>query len=229
MNLGRDMKVAKKMVLEVRKREDRKTNRVKKIRRKNLVPGIIYGPNTEPLMIMVEKPKLEAVLAHVSETTPITLKITDGDGTVEKTVFLKDLQRHKVNDSVIHVDFYEPMKGHTMHIHIPLHYVGKPKGVEKGGLKEIIHHEILVEALPDKIVEYIEVDISHLDVGDVLRVGDVKFPEGMDPLFDDDEVLVSILHKRAEEVVVEEVTEEVEEPEVVGKEEEQEEGEEEKE
>jgi large subunit ribosomal protein L25 len=103
-----------------------------------------------------------------------------------------------------------------MHIHIPLHFVGKPKGVEKGGLEDIIHHELPVEVLPDKIVEHIEVDVSQVDLGESLRVKDIQLPEGIKVTLDPEEVIMTIIAPRVSEEVVEEVTEE-EEPEVIGK------------
>jgi large subunit ribosomal protein L25 len=202
--------------LEVLKREESKTSKAKKLRRKNLIPGVVYGPETEPLMISVDKTKVDSLLARVSETTRIKLLVKSNDGVIQKNVFVKEIQRNKVNDSVIHIDFYEPAKGHTMHIHIPLHFVGKPKGVEKGGLEDIIHHELPVEVLPDKIVEHIEVDVSQVDLGESLRVKDIQLPEGIKVTLDPEEVIMTIIAPRVSEEVVEEVTEE-EEPEVIGK------------
>lgn len=209
--------------LEVLKREESKTSKAKKLRRKNFIPGVVYGPETEPLMISVDKTKLDSLIARVSETTRIKLLVKSNDGVIQKNVFIKEIQRNKVNDSVIHIDFYEPARGHVMHIHIPLHFVGKPKGVEKGGLEDIIHHELPVEALPDKVVEYIEVDISGIDVGESLRVKDIQLPEGIKAMLDPEEVIMTIIAPRVSEEITEEVAEE-EEPEVIskGKEEEEE-------
>lgn len=206
-------------------REKKGSSNVKKIRRSNLVPGIVYGPEIEPIMINIEKTNVDSLVSRASETTRIKLLIKSDDGVIQKNVFIKDIQRHKVNDSVIHIDFYEPAKGHTMHIRIPLHFVGKPKGVEKGGLEDIIHHELPVEALPDKLVETIEVDITNVDLGESLRIKDIQFPEGIRPLLDPEEVVLTIIPPRVSEEVVEEVIEEeAEEPEVIskGKEEEEE-------
>lgn len=214
--------------LEVFERSEKKSSKARKLRRNKLIPGIVYGPESEPIMISLEKTKVDSLVGKVSETTRIKLYIKSGDDNViQKNVFIKAIQRHKVNDSVIHIDFYEPAAGHVMHTYIPIHFVGKPKGVEKGGLEDIIHHEIPVEALPDKLVESIEVDISNLDLGDSLRIKDIQFPEGIKPSLDSEDVVVSIIQRRVSEEVTEEVTEEEmeEEPEVIsgkGKEEEEE-------
>jgi len=211
--------------LEVFKRDEEKSSKVKKLRRKNLIPGIVYGPETEPIMISVEKTKIDSLVGRISETTRIKLLIKSNGDIMQKNVFVKEVQRHKINDSVIHIDFYEPATGHVMHTHIPLHFVGKPKGVEKGGLVDTIYHEIPVEALPDKIVESLEIDISNLDLGDSLRIKDIQFPEGIKPMLDPEDVVLTIIQERVYKEVIEEVAEEEaeEEPEVIGKSKEEEE------
>ena len=219
----------KALTLQACERKEIKTSRVKKLRKQGLVPGIVYGPDRAPLPIKISRMKLESTLAFVTETTPVLLDILNEEGTSKEKIqtFIKSVQRHKVTDMVIHVDFYAPSETHKMHIDIPLKFVGKPKGVEKGGVEEIFHHEIPCELYPRNLVDYIEVNISNIDLNESLHVKDVKFPEGIKPLLHDDDVILTVIAPRGLEVVEEAPVEEEEvEPEVVGKGKEEEEEEE---
>jgi len=113
--------------------------------------------------------------------------------------------------------FTSPKTHHKMKINVPLHIVGKAIGVEKGGILEVIHHEVVVEALPDRIPETIEIDVTSLDLGDSLRVKDVKLPEGVKIDMEPEDVLITIVVPRGLEVEETVTTTETSEPEVLKK------------
>ena len=211
--------------LEARVREVKGKREARRLRRSGEVPAVVYGPATEPIPVKIKRSVLEKVFHTISEATPIQLIIKDDQGNTvaEKTVFLKMVQRDKVSETVVHLDFYEPTKGHRMRINVPLKVVGKPVGVEKGGFLEVFHEEIPVETDPDNVPQEIEVDVSSLDLGDVIYARDLKLPEGVKCLLGDEEVVVSVLVPK--EVVIEETAEaeEVAEPEVIKRKEEEEE------
>ena len=213
-----------KVVLNAQIREEMGKRPVRRLRKSGFIPGVVYGPAQEPIPIKMKKSEVEKVFHHITETTPVKLKIGE-DRTL--TVFLKMVQRDKVSDAIVHIDFYVPAKGHKMHINVPVEYEGKPIGVERGGLLEVLVEEIPVEVDPDKIPEKITVDISNLGLGDSLHVRDLELPEGVKPMMDDEEVLVVIIEPKKkgeeeEEEVAAEEAEEVE-PEVIKKGKEQEE------
>ncbi|MCD6253846.1 MAG: 50S ribosomal protein L25 [Thermotogae bacterium] len=211
----------KTLVLDAYQRKEMKTSNAKKLRRQEMVPAILYGPDTQPEPIKVPLTRLESVLALATETTPVILNIASDDGKVEsKHAFIKSIQRHKVTDRIIHVDFYVPSETHKMHINIPVKFVGRSKGEEKGGVVDVVHHEIPCELLPKDLVDYIEIDVSGVDLGESLHVRNVRFPEGIKPLLDPDDVILAIIAPRGLEVEEEvEATEEEEEvePEVLKK------------
>ncbi|ACB09635.1 MAG TPA: 50S ribosomal protein L25 [Thermotoga sp.] len=212
--------------LEARVREVKGKREARRLRRSGEVPAVVYGPATEPIPVKIKRSVLEKIFHTISEATPIQLIIKDDQGNTvaEKTVFLKMVQRDKVSETVVHLDFYEPTKGHRMRINVPLKVVGKPVGVEKGGFLEVFHEEIPVETDPDKVPQEIEVDVSSLDLGDVIHARDLKLPEGVKCLLEEEEAVVSVLVPK--EVAIEEATEEEEEaaePEVIKRKEEEEE------
>jgi len=211
----------KALVLDAYQREEIKTSNAKKLRRQRMVPAILYGPDTQPKPLKVPLTRLESVLAHATETTPVILNIASDDGKVEsKHAFIKSIQRHKVTDRIIHVDFYVPSEVRKMHINIPVKFVGRSKGEEKGGVVEILHHEIPCELLPKDLVDYIEVDVSGVDLDESLHVRDVTFPEGIKPLLHPDDVILAVIAPRGleiEEAEAEATEEEEVEPEVLKK------------
>jgi large subunit ribosomal protein L25 len=211
--------------LEVRLRTPKGKREARRLRRRGEVPAVVYGPATDPIPVKIKRSLLEKVFHTITETTPIRLVIKDDEEKTvsEKTVFLKMIQRDKVSEAIVHVDFYEPVKGHRMRINVPLKVVGKPVGVEKGGFLEVYHEEIPVETDPDRVPQEIEVDVSSLDLGDVIHARDLKLPEGVKCLLEDEEAVVSILVPKEVSIEEEEVEEEVAEPEVIKRKEEEEE------
>jgi len=182
------------------------------------IPAVVYGPDVEPLNISLNKVDVVKHINHLSETTVITLTMKENNEKKEIHAFLKAVQRDRVNDAVMHLDFYVPAKGHKMEIHIPVNLIGKAKGVEKGGILDHIITNLPVEVLPKDIVDSIDVDVTHLDLGDALRVKDLPLPDGIKPLLDLEETIAVIETPRAALVeAVEEVEEEEVEPEVIEK------------
>ncbi|GAB6188416.1 50S ribosomal protein L25 [Marinitoga arctica] len=191
----------------IERKEGEKANHVKK---EGFIPAVVYGPGLEG-NIHLKVPVVDVLLMieKIEETTPIQLNIENSTGETSKvTAFLKTIQRHKVSDKPIHADFYVPAEGHKMHLNIPIEYTGEAKGLSRGGMLDIVHHELPVEILPKDIVEKFVVDITNLDVNEHLTVKDLNIPESIDVLLDPEEIVVSI-HRAGS--VIEETTEEAEE------------------
>ncbi|ANQ53284.1 50S ribosomal protein L25 [Thermosipho affectus] len=192
---------------------------VRRLRKQGFVPGVVYGPDIEPLSISIRKTNLIKLLHEVTEASAITLNVKDDSGkeVFSHVAFIKNVQYDKLTDEVKHIDFYVPEKGHKMNINIPIEFVGKPKGVEKGGVIEVIHHELPVETLPSVIIEKLEIDISNLNLGESLHVSDLKLPEGMEAELPENEPIITVAVPRGMEVEGEETAEEPVEPEVIEK------------
>ena len=180
-----------------------------------LIPAVVYGPDFEATSVAIDKVDVMRVIENIVETTPIVLELENGE---EKTVhtFLKAVQRNKVTDAVMHLDFFVPAKGHTMEVHIPLNFIGTPAGVEKGGSVEHVYTEIPVAVLPKDLVEKFDVNIEALELGESLRVKDLNLPETVKPLIDLEESVVIVEAPRVVAEVEPEAEEEAQ-PEVVEK------------
>eukprot|EP00828_Plagiopyla_frontata_P037307 TRINITY_DN49043_c0_g1_i2.p1 TRINITY_DN49043_c0_g1~~TRINITY_DN49043_c0_g1_i2.p1 ORF type:complete len:256 (-),score=35.71 TRINITY_DN49043_c0_g1_i2:26-793(-) len=209
----------KKITIEVTERNRSKTSGSRKVRVEGLIPGIAYGPDFEPKKVEVNYSNFDSVIHRITNTTPLTLQFKSEDGKLEETLtYVKNVQRHKVSDKPIHIDFYVPSAGHMMHIEVPVRIVNEPKGLESGGMLEIHYESIPVEALPKDIPEVIEIDVAALEIGDHLQLKDVKIPEGVKALLDEEDILVAVSAPRAISEVTEEGEESVE-PDVIGEEE----------
>ncbi|AEX86157.1 hypothetical protein XO10_08755 [Marinitoga sp. 1135] len=194
----------------IERKEGEKANHIKK---EGFIPAIVYGPGLEGGNIALKVSSVDAFLMieKIEETTPIQLNIEKENGeTYSVTTFLKTLQRHKVSDKPIHIDFYVPSAGHKMHLNIPIEFTGEAKGLSRGGMLEIHYHELPVEILPKDIVEKFVVDISELDLGDHITVKDLNISEEIDVLLDPEEVVIAVTEPRAAETTGEEETEEAE-------------------
>ncbi|ABC28572.1 ribosomal 5S rRNA E-loop binding protein Ctc/L25/TL5 [Hahella chejuensis KCTC 2396] len=144
------------------------------------VPGIIYGGETAPVAISVSHNQLshalqnEAFYSHI-----LTL---DVEGTNE-SVILKDLQRHPYKPIIMHADFLRVQKDQKLHVNVPLHFINEDKceGVRQGG-GSISHQQTEVEVicLPANLPEFIEVDMTSVQVEQILHLSDLKLPEGVE-------------------------------------------------
>ncbi len=184
------------------KREVGKKSEVKEYRRKGYLPVEIYGKGHENAHAYIYWKDL-ADRPH--GTFLIDLHI---EGEEEPRIcILKDIQYNYLGDQPIHVDLYEVTFGVELDVEIPIELVGTPKGLEKGGLLEQHLHTLTVRTVPRKIPEKIEVDVSNLDLGDVLHVADIKPPEDVKIMTPGDEVVAVVVEPEVE-TVEEEVPEE---------------------
>ena len=197
----------KQVTLSAIKREKTGKEISKKLRKQGLIPAIVYGPRFQPFPIAVKFNELESILIkHKGETLLFNLELSDGEPSKIQAI-LKDYQTHPITDKIIHIDFLAIHEEETITLDIPLEFLGKPVGISKGGVLEILLHELTIECLPSNIPDKIYIDISNLDVGDVLHVKDIKVPEGVKVIDDPEETVITIVAE-AVEVAEEEITEE---------------------
>ncbi|PMP66689.1 MAG: 50S ribosomal protein L25 [Thermodesulfobacterium geofontis] len=197
----------KQVTLSAIKREKTGKEFCKKLRKQGLIPAIVYGSRFQPLPIAIKSSELESILIkHKGETILFNLQLINGESSKIQAI-LKEYQIHPITDKIIHIDFVAIHEKETIIIDVPLEFLGKPIGISKGGILEILLHELTVECLPSDIPDKIAIDISNLDIGDVLHVKDIKVPEGIKIVDDPEETVATVLVEAKEEV--EETVEEV--------------------
>lgn len=178
----------------------------RRLRRAGKIPAVFYGRGRDSRAITVDPHALERVL-HASGSgmnTLIDLALS-GD---ESVVLVKDLQRDPVRGAYLHADFYEVDLNKTVDVTVPIHFLGKAKGVEFGGIVDHPLREIEISCLPRAIPDAIEVDITELEIGDALHVSDLIAPAGVTITSDPEQaianVMTPIVEAEAEETETEE-------------------------
>ena len=152
----------------------------RKLRQKEQVPAIFYGPKTEPIMLAVDYPELRRVLKQgAGENALINLQIQSDQGTDTRKVMLKELLTDPIKGSFLHADFYEVSMDKEITTEIQVQLINTPKGVDLGGILQHIRREISISCLPDKLMSHIDVDVSDLEIGDSLHIRDITFPDGI--------------------------------------------------
>ena len=182
----------------------------KVLRRQGRVPAILYGPKSDPVLLSVGRQELDRVLKK-GGFGQMLLKLVIQNGTTEtKTTMIKELQTDPVSHNYLHIDFYEVDLTRKILVKVPLVAHGKAKGIEDGGMLQLVRRELEVLCLPTQIPEILEIDITKLDIGDSLHVKDIPLPEGIEiPAESNFTILTIVSGRMAEEVVAEaEVTEE---------------------
>ena len=172
------------------------------LRREGRVPGVIYGHAREPQPLSVDTREFEHLLEGIAAgATVIEL---DLGGTTTRTL-IREIQRHPVKRALLHVDFQELVAGERVSVNVPIVYVGTPEGVRvSGGVLDQIMHEVLVEADPSDIPNHVDVDVSAMQIGQTIHVGDLQLPEGVTALSDAELAVCVVAAPRT----VEETTEE---------------------
>lgn len=163
-------------MLNANMRETDTKSTVKQIRKNGGIPGVVYGKEIGSMNISVDAKDLKKILSSVTgRNTLINMSVNGG----KQTVMVKSLQMDPVDRSIRHVDFQQVSKGSKIKTVVPIQLVGTPKGVALGG---VIQHDLRsaeIECLPNEIPEAIKVDISGLEIGDVISVSDLNVPTGV--------------------------------------------------
>jgi large subunit ribosomal protein L25 len=168
--------------LEVREREELGSRHTRRLRRQGLIPGVLYG-NGQPRAIVVPERELRTAMTGPSGLHGILDVVVEGEETVHPSV-LAEYQRHPIRGTLTHFDLREVRLDRPITATVVLNLVGESVGVKGGGVLSLIAREIHVEALPMNVPEHIDVDVTALEVGDVLRLEDI--PQVADVTFLDD-------------------------------------------
>lgn len=181
----------------------------RKLRRSDQVPAIFYGPNSQPVMLAVKYLDLKTLLKRASsENVIFQLQIESGQGTENRTVMLKELQSDPIKPVYYHADFYEVSMDKEITLNVPVHLVGTPVGAAKGGILQHVKRELSVSCLPGNLVEFLEVDVAALDMGNAVHVKDIVLPTGMKTSEDGDTTIAVVTAPHVVAEKVEEVPEE---------------------
>lgn len=204
--------------IQLEKRTETGSKAAEKSKELGKVPGVIYGSDKKHYVIQADKIELEKIYEEVGESQLVNLQI--GDNKPLKAL-IYEIQLDPLLREPIHVDFYVVDMKKKIQTEIELRFIGVSPAVKGlGGTLVKVRDEIEVEALPDNLVGEIKVDLSSLETfDDIIRLGDLEIPEGIEVLSDDNVTIAKVVAPRTEEELAaleEEVTEDVEGVEVEG-------------
>lgn len=173
----------------------------RRLRREGHVPGIIYRPGDDSLPLSIDGRELRRALAAGGSFGVIDLTVADSR---PRPVLVKEWQLDPVRGQVVHIDFQEVDLTQETHAEAGVSLVGQAAGVREGGVLDQPLRDVEVAALPDALPEYIEYDVSLLEIGDSVTVADLVAPPGVTILSDPETVVASVVAPTVEEEAPEE-------------------------
>lgn len=167
------------------------------LRRDGRVPAVIYGHARAPQALSVDARELGRLLEHVSaETTVIELAV---DGTMSRTL-IRDIQRHPVKRAILHVDFQELVAGEMVTVNIPIVLTGTSIGVRlNAGILTQVMSELACRVDPVNIPNRIEVDVTNVNIGGSVHVGELNIPAGVEVLAESRDTVLTVSASKAGE------------------------------
>jgi large subunit ribosomal protein L25 len=185
------------IVLNVEVREQTGTGGARATRRNGLVPGVLYGGDKDPVAIAVKSNEFRKalytgkLLGHL-----VTLKY----GAESQPVIAKAVDMHPVTDEPWHFDLYRVDEHQQIKIEVTVHFANEDEcpGLKRGGSLSVVLHSVTVACMADQIPEEIVVDLAGLDIGDAVRVGDLKLPGNVSAAMDADLVVASVAGAKVE-------------------------------
>jgi len=200
-------------------REERGTRACRRLRGRGLTPVVLYGRGEPNVLLSVRGDDLSKLLSEHNLIVQV-----EWDEHLDPAQ-IKQLRYDAYGDSVLHADFGRISLTETIRVAVPVRTHGEHAGAKEGGVLDMPLHEIEIECLPGNVPDNITVEVGELKIGDALRIGDIKFPEGVKPVPSPEVVVVTVLQPAEipEEAVAAEEELVSAEPEVIGKAEEEEE------
>ena len=191
--------------LDVQIRTNRGSAKARQMRRKDLIPAILYGGAEKPTLIAADRKAYDRITRqHAGESLIYHLNIKDGEKKVaDFPAIVKDVQWHPVNDQVIHLDFNRISLDKEIEIKVKVITKGEAIGVKRdGGTIDHSMWELDIICLPTNIPHHLEVDISHLGIHDAVHVKDIVLPKGVRTKHDPESVVVTVSGSMKEEATV---------------------------
>ncbi|MDE0595118.1 MAG: 50S ribosomal protein L25 [Roseibacillus sp.] len=182
------------------KAEDRKrtgTGTLKLMRREGFIPSVVYGGGSENRNVKVRSKAFREVISQSASTNILVTLELDGGGS--QLAFVKDLQHDPISGNVLHADFLAIGENTEITAQIPVTLTGEAIGVKAGGQLEQLLYNIEIKCLPKDLPESLTADVTDLDVGSVLHIGEVPWPEGAMPTLNDDVVVALVAKARVAE------------------------------
>ncbi len=215
-----------RMELEAEQRLKSGKGVARTIRRAGRIPAVLYGEGKSSLLSIHPADLIKILKSESGENALINLKIKGEKSVETRTAILRDFQKDPINGGLLHADLFEINMNKAIRIKVPILVKGElSEGVKEGGVLQHNLREVEIECLPSMIPDHLDVDASHLKIGESIHVRDLQVQQGIRVLEDQDLAIVSIAAPMSEAKLEEfraGPPAETKEPEVIGKKKEEE-------
>jgi len=158
-----------RMVLNAETRKKTGSNYAQKIRKSGKVPAVFYTHGEEPIVVSLDEANLRDLLLHGTKLNDIVIDSQDA-----RRFIFREVQYHPVTEKVLHVDLMGVRRSEIIQIDVPIVLVGEASGVKMGGVLDHLLHDVSISCKAGEIPECIEVDVTDLEMGDTITIGDIK-------------------------------------------------------
>ena len=176
--------------LQAEKRDETGKGVARRLRADGRVPGVLYGQGVEPVALSVDAREMFHILHGAAGANALVDLVVDGS---EHLVLAREIQRDYIHNSLIHIDFLAVSRTQAITVNVPVVETGEAAGVKEGGVVEHHLREVAVECFPQDVPDQIEIDISELELGDMVHVSDLVAPEGVTILTNLEDAVLSII------------------------------------
>ena len=172
----------------------------KKLRASGRIPAVIYGRQNQPQNLEISAKEMEELIHHsLSENLLVDLAVKD-DSRPKRLALVQEVQHHPLSGNVLHVDFHEVSENEKVVVQVPVETVGEAVGVKTGGgVLEHVLFKLKVRALPKDLPEQLIIDVTALELGRAIHIGEVKAPANVEILGDKMVPVVAVAMPRTEE------------------------------
>lgn len=188
------MGAASNLLLKAAVREERGKEWAKKARRAGRLPGVIYGAGSEATSVTFDHREFNLVRQQIlGERVLLNVELSDG---AKEQVFIKELQRDPLTESLLHVDLLRVDPSKPVHLKVRVRQIGStPVGVKEGGILEHLLDDVMIEALPGDVPGHIDADLSELRPGHSYHVSDLPQIKGVTYMTEPETVLFAVVAK----------------------------------
>jgi large subunit ribosomal protein L25 len=176
--------------LTAERRSDAGKGVARKLRAAGKVPAVLYGQGVEPTPLTVESRDLSHLLHGSAGANVLVDLIVDGE---EHLAIPREIQRDHIHSKWVHVDFLAVSRTQTITVSVPVHETGEAVGVKEGGVVEHHLREVQIECLPQDVPDEILVDITNVELGEMIHVSDLVAPKGSTILTNPDDAILSVI------------------------------------
>ena len=176
--------------LQAEKRDETGKGVARRLRADGRVPGVLYGQGVEPVALSVDAREMFHILHGAAGANALVDLVVDGS---EHLVLAREIQRDYIHNSLIHIDFLAVSRTQMITVNVPVVETGEAAGVKEGGVVEHHLREVAVECFPQDVPDQIEIDISELELGDMVHVSDLVAPKGVTILTNFEDAVLSII------------------------------------